>query len=284
MMGRRLQLVGLAVALLLGPVARAQAPALPEVMARLKAYLSSYGEQYAATVATERYRQTSGRLNTVFFHEAQLESDFGIVRVPGQGQWVGFRDVYRVDGRAVQDRSDRLAELFSESFYQGRSRAARIAEESARFNIGSVLRTINNPALALKLLDPDNQFRHTFSKVDEETEAGVRLWVIQFTETVSPTLVSTTEGDDEPSEGRIWVDPVSGRLHRADVSFRSTAADMKSFRARLSVVFREDARLHLWVPVKMTERYEGSDIDEMTGEATYSDYRQFNVDAKEDFK
>ena len=92
------------------------------------------------------------------------------------------------------------------------------------------------------------------------------------------------QGEDEPAEGRIWVDPGSGRLHRADISVRSTAPDMKSFRARLSVVFREDARLRLWVPARMTERYEAFDIDEMTGEATYSDYRHFNVDAKEDFK
>lgn len=283
-MGRRLGIVALAAALLQGSVARAQAPDLPEVLARLKAYLSSYAEQYSATVATERYRQTSGRFNTVFFRQANLESEFGIVRVPGQGQWVGFRDVYRVDGRAVQDRSDRLAGLFSESFYTVRSRAARIAEESTRFNIGPVLRTINNPALVLKFLDPDNQFRHTFAKADEDTEAGLRLWVIQFTETYSPTLVSTAQGDDEPGEGRIWVDPASGRLHRADVSFRSPAADTKSFRARLSVTFREDARLHLWVPAKMTERYDGSDFDAMTGEATYSDYRRFNVDAKEDFR
>lgn len=283
-MGRRLQIVGVAAALLCGPAARAQAPALPDVLARLKAYLSTYGEEYSATVAIERYRQTAGRFSTVFYREAQLESEFGIVRVPGQGQWVGFRDVYRVDGRAVQDRSDRLAALFSESFYLGRSRAARIADESSRFNIGPVVRTINNPALVLKLLDPDNQFRHTFSKVDEDIEGGVRLWVIQFTENYSPTVVSTSRGDDEPAEGRAWVDPVTGRLHRADVSFRSTAPDKKSFRARLSVIFHEDARLHLWVPAKMTERYDGSDFDQMTGEATYSDYRRFNVDAKEDFK
>ena len=77
-MGRRLQIVGLAAALLQGPVAYGQTPALPEVLARLKAYLSTYGEQYSATVATERYRQTSGRASTPYFREARLESEFGI--------------------------------------------------------------------------------------------------------------------------------------------------------------------------------------------------------------
>ena len=79
------------------------------------------------------------------------------------------------------------------------------------------------------------------------------------------------------------MDPLTGRLHRADITIRSTAAGRSSFRANLNVVFQEDARLHLWVPAKMTERYEAADIDFVGGEATYSGYRQFGVKTQENF-
>jgi hypothetical protein len=261
----------------------AQAPTLSGVLTNLRAYLTSYGERYSATVATERYRQTSGRPGDALFRESILESDFGIVRAGGQGLWTGLRDVYRVNGRSVQDRDDRLAKLFSESFQSGKTQATRIAEESARFNIGPVLRTINNPALVLKILDPVNEFRLTFAKEGEEVRDGTRLWVIDFVEHYRPTLVRTADGEDEPSEGRIWVDPVSGRLYRADVNFNSQTPDMGSFTARLSVTFREDAKLGLWVPDRMTERYEGANIEAVTGEATYREYRRFGVETREDF-
>jgi hypothetical protein len=284
-MRRRIAVVVVVAVLLpLRALPAAQAPTLASVLARLTVYLATYSEQYSATIANERYRQTSGRLSTAFFREVTLESDFGIVRTPGPGQWHGLRDVYRVDGREVQDRGDRLAKLLSEAFDPFRPQAKRIAQESARFNIGPVIRTINNPALVMKILDPANAYRLNFSKVDEDTLDGVPLWVIQFTEHFSPTLVQTSKGEDEPSEGRIWVDPVLGRLHRADITFRSTAPGMRFFRARLSVIFREDPRLSLWVPVRMTERYEGSSIDEVVGEATYSGYRRFGVDTREEFK
>jgi hypothetical protein len=263
---------------------RAQAsPALPEVLAKLNAYLKAYGQQYSASIATEHYTQISGFTNDPLHKETILDSDFGIVHVPGDAQWLGFRDVYRVDGKAVQDRNDRLARLFSDASGLSMTQATRIVADGARFNIGTVRRNINNPALVFRLLDPFNEFRLRFSKLDEETQGGVRLWVIRFFEQYTPTLVRTSQGDDEPAEGRIWVDPASGCLHRADITIRSTAPAMRSFRASLSVIFQEDARLRLWVPAKMTERYEASDIDYMAGEATYADYRQFGVKTDEQF-
>jgi hypothetical protein len=288
-MPRRVQIALLGAALLLSPplmvtAVDAQAPpTLAVVLSRLHAYLVEYGEEYSATIATERYRQTSGRANDPLHREALLESDFGIIRVPGDAQWLGFRDVYRVDGKAVQDRNDRLARLFSDASGVSMSQATRIMADGARFNIGPVRRNINNPALVLRLLDPFNEFRLRFSKTDEETQDGVHLWVIRFDEQYTPTRVRTSQGEDEPAEGRVWVDPASGRLHRADITIRSTAAAMRSFRASLSVIFQEDARLHLWVPAKMTERYEAAEFDEVGGEATYSDYRQFGVKTEEQF-
>src|SRR5476651_1535501 len=111
-MRRRLTFLVPAAALWLGAMPQAQAPTLAEVLERLKAYQAAYAQQYSSTIATEHCKQTSGYPNGRSYEQAVLESDFGIVRVPGGDGWLGFRDVYRVNGRAVQDRQDRLAILF----------------------------------------------------------------------------------------------------------------------------------------------------------------------------
>ena len=280
---RRLQLALMAAALLHAALRAQGAPSLVDVLARMRSSLVTYGERYSATIATERYAQTSGLANDPLYKQALLESDFGIVRVPGVGQWIGLRDVYRVNGRAVADRQDRLAHLFAKPLDAAVAQADRIIEESARFNIGQVRRTINNPAIVLKLLDPANEFRFRFSKAGEETQDGVRVWVLGFFEQTIPTLIHSSQGDDEPAQGRVWVEPISGRLRRADITFRNSAPGMRAFRASISLTFQEDSKLHMWLPARMVERYEGSNIDFVGGEATYTDYRQFGVKTEENF-
>jgi hypothetical protein len=280
---RRLPLALLTALLTAGSLRAQSAPALADVLAHMKRYLAAYGEQYSATIATERYHQTSGFPNDPLYREALLESEFGIVRVPGVGNWIGLRDVYRVDGTAVTDRQDRLAKLFANPQEAAGTQADRIVEESARFNIGQVRRTINNPAIVLKLLDPGNEFRLRFNKSGEDNLDGVHVWVLHFFEQSLPTLIRSSRGENEPSEGRLWVEPASGRLHRADITFRNAAPGMGSFRASLNVTFQEDQRLHIWVPAKMVERYESSNIDYVGGEATYTDYRRFGVNTEENF-
>ena len=274
--------IGVCVAVLLTPRVHAQSPlVLRDVLAKFRSYLASYSEQYSATVSIERYRQTSGLAgNLSGYREAYLESSFGIIRLPEAGAWQGFRDVFRVNGRTVQDREDRLARLFNDPSGVSLAQAAAVAEESARFNIGPVRRTINNPALVFEMVAPSHQSRLFFSKSGDESMDGVRVWVINFSEQPGPTLVRSSRGDYEPADGRIWVDPISGRLHRADVTIRLPDGGS---RESISVTFREDPRLPFWVPGRMIERYEGPGLDRAGGEATYSDYRLFSVQTQEDF-
>ncbi len=75
----------------------AQEVTLEVVLARLHQYLRDYAEILPATVAFERYQQRVGTSERVL-----LESEFGIVRVPNNPQWLGFRDVMKVNGTAVE--------------------------------------------------------------------------------------------------------------------------------------------------------------------------------------
>ena len=126
----------------------AQDVTLAVVLDRLHQYLRDYAELLPATIAIERYNQRVGPRERV-----ELESEFGIVRLPNNPQWLGFRDVRKVNGKAVESRDERLAVLFENLTVSAIEQAGRISDESARFNIGPLRRSINDPALVLELLD-----------------------------------------------------------------------------------------------------------------------------------
>ena len=131
------------------------------------------------TLSATALSQTALSLDTV------LDSEFGIVRLQGDGQWLGFRDVVAVDGVRVPDRDERLDQLFADaSSASGLDRAttvraARIVRESARFNIGTMQRTINNPAVVLELLGRPMQN-------GEATYTNYRQFRVESRETFRP--------------------------------------------------------------------------------------------------
>jgi hypothetical protein len=83
--------------------------------------------------------------------------------------------------------------------------------------------------------------------------------------------------------------PGDGRVVHSTLLVRNFVRGGSSSRAEIEVSWRRDARLDLWVPVEMRERFEGPWFDQVgskrvrydiTGVATYSNYRRFMVDVK----
>jgi hypothetical protein len=251
-------------------------PSLKEVLARMAAYLTAYADQYAYTVAEEHYTQ---RTFGVTQRTRVLDSEFGIVRLSGRTPWLGFRDVTRVNGDAIADREGRLAKLFETGAPASLDQAAKITEESTRFNLGPIVRSVNNPAVVLDLLDVQNQSRFRFSKTGEDAVNGIPVWILRGREVDKPTLIRSTKGENEPAELRAWVDPMTGRLLRAEVTVSALGMD-GSFLATIRLEFREDPRLQIWVPSAMSERYSAGGRDMAAGDATYSNYRRFTVDTR----
>ena len=272
-----------AFALLSQDAARAQAPALTDVLDRLGAYLDHYSDQLSRTVASEHYKQTTGSGPT--YVEALLDSEFGVLRIPGYQGWLGFRDVLKVNGREVGDHESQLEQLLLSPAPVPLNQARRIAEASAVHNIGALQRNINNPALVLELFDRRNRARLRFTKSDEDTIDGVRVWVIRYEEQAKPTLITTPQGRDVPTSGEVWVDPGTGALIRAEVNIKDffAAVGFGMSKAQMRVYFKDDPKLKFWVPSRLTERYEVGGLGIVTGEATYANYRQFGTETHEEF-
>lgn len=279
--------------LLQGGLAGAQAPAAPTldaVMARVGSYVASYGEKTALVVSVEKYTQSVALEGVDNMPKPrQLVAEFALVKT-GDGSWIGFRDVVELDGKAIGDRRDRLVSLMT-SASANQSELTRIANESARFNIGPVIRNFNVPTTTLMLFTSANLPRFAFTNKGVKTINGQRTWELAFKEVRKPTFVMTRGGLDVPVEGTLWVVPEDGTVVRTRLKMRNFADRMAApeqggpqgrpavnpnvptgtqavvipdvewkpieSTAETDVTYRKDAAIGLWLPAEMSEFYSG---------------------------
>ena len=220
-------------------------------------------------MAEEIYRQSirSGE-------NRQLRSDFLLIR-PGD-EWVSFRDVFEVDGHPVRDRDDRLKRLFLDPTPQSRERLQSVVDESRRYNIGPVFRTINVPLFPLSFVRTYNRGRFDFRLDGQRDAAGARVWRIAFDERLRPTLVEDLQGDDVPMAGWFLVEQATGALVETMLLFTHGAST-----GEIVVHYKRDPVLGLWVPADMRETYSDGRSRVMEAQAAYSNFRRFQVKTEE---
>jgi len=260
-------IVATALALSTTVFAHAQPPLrLEDVRRSLSAYLDSYGQRLAAVVAEEQYRQVIGQ------RERNLRSDYALTRAADKEAWVGYRDTFEVDGKPIRDREDRLIQLLAGGTTAG---AARIADESSRFNLASTIitRNINVPTLVLEMLHPRNQWRFKISKSGEDVINTTRTWRLDYAERERPTFIRNSNGRDRPTHGSMWVNPATGEVWQTLLTWDSDP------RGTIIVTYGHAANIDALVPLTMTERYDVKNST-LTGDASYSNYRQFQTGAR----
>ena len=196
-------------------------PTIAQVMERVGNYVASYGEKAAVVVASEKYSQSVLVDGADMGRPRELKAEFGIVRVAGGG-WTGFRDVIEVAGEPVQDRKDRLVKLLTDQSGDV-SELMRIANESARFNVGPITRNFNVPTAALFFFMPADHERFAFTHKGTKKIDGIETWEIAFKESRRPTLIRTRAGKDVPLEGTLHVRPDDGTVIRTRFKMRNFA-------------------------------------------------------------
>ena len=261
------------------PDAGAPAPSVKDVMRRVADYVAAYGDKAAIVVCTERYVQdTDG--NTADAQRSRLTvAEFAIVKVAAIREWLGFRDVIEVDGRSVSDRDDRLVRLLT-SPGDRYDEARRLTAESARFNIGRVVRNFNVPTTVLFYFARDHQERFKFTAKGVQPDGS---WEIAYRETQHPTLIRTPDGKSVPSDGSIWVNPADGTVLRTVLKVGGMGIGApKGTRGAgtIDVTYTRVASLDMWLPESMLEQFEikrRETWESITGRASYSNYRQFQT-------
>ena len=298
--------------------AGAQRSVYHDLLDRASAYAAQYEKALSAIVAEEEYVQrvvvpraappgTGPRSTAAETRDAPAGQAAGLVQRFNAGQtpagpndqtrhmlsdvlmvqlsdrvWLGFRDVIEVDGHRVRHREDRLRELFLKSSATHRA----VTDESARYNIGTIERTLNVPTFALQFLHPELIGRFSYWP-DHEEAIGDRMAVVfSYTETARPTMVRTGDRkaepvDDLPSTGRMWIDRQTGEVLRTEL----VLADPKQrVQGVVTVTYARSEPLGQLVPAEMHERYAEptrpmAPVIECT--ATYSNFRRFTVQTDE---
>ena len=290
----RITAVGVAAILAAVVTVRADEPTLEMVLARAAGYVASYQEQLRGLVAEETYIQNStsnvfgGNLRGSRVRPTRegrrLRSDLLLVKLGDDDWWLQFRDVFEVDREPVRDRDSRLYKLFVDGKANARSMAEAIQAESARYNIGPVVRTINIPILGLLFFERGVQPGMTFKRGESgnikrlaDLAPADRIWMIEFNEVRKGTMVKGENNRDLPSRGRVWIDSATGRILRTSVITEDT-----ELRAEIDVTYRAESGLSLLVPSEMKETYAVRRSDaRIDGRATYGKYRQFTVTTSE---
>ena len=275
--------------------ASAQSPStLSDLLSRATQYVVSYEQAFSVLVSEEHYVQEVQRPTDPGTNLSRtnpgggmraggpvkrqvLRSDYMLVQLgPGQG-WMPFRDVFEVNGSKVRDRHGRLIKLFESNDASRFDRADRIMAESTRYNIGTVTRTINIPTLALMLLHPEVRERFSFEREGSQSIGGRTIERIGYRETTRPTLIRNARGSDLALQGQFWIQPSNGVVVKTSL----TAAD-PAVRAVVTVTFRPDDVMSIWIPEEMQEYYkQAGSIDEIMATATYSVVRRLNVTTTE---
>ena len=265
-------LIVLAAASWLMAAPRASVPALAA------AYVAEYQRQLTSIVADELYvqeirAQTPADPGTP--RARTLRAEVFFIFAAAQREWMAIRDVREVDGQPLAGAGSVRETL--RDLPAGRV-ADRMKSHNAQFNLGRITRNINEPTLALLVLDESHRSRFRFKSEkwpDRVSRARIRL---AFQERERPTLIRSHTGGPIFVSGELHVEPDTGRIWHSMLR-----ATVEGIRVQLTTEYTFDARLGLLLPSVFHEEYErgtaaGSAEHELiVAEARYSNFRRFDV-------
>jgi hypothetical protein len=263
-----------------GTSAAIQDPDQESVLRRAATYIAGLERAVSGLVVDEEYRQRLSPANPMR-SQRELRSELAAVRM-ASFEWVVFRDVFEVDGKTVRDRDERLRKLFFETDAKtALERARLISQEGARFDLQppdvGVLRTVNNPFLALRFLQQERQPGFEFRLEGTRTVGNVSGRVVRYRERGRPRQINTP--DSAPVYGSFVIEPETGRVLWSEIGL-DTRDRRTEITLHVRVTFAEEAKSGHWLPVSLDEVYtirRDSSVFTITGRAEYSNFRFFSV-------
>ena len=275
----------------LAPAAADEPTTLAVVLDRAGGYVAEFHRQLSTLVGEETYVQdwttvwkSHGKSGVTNVAHRVTRGDLLLIKAPGAEAWMGYRDVYEVDGTPIHDRNDALETAFHQGSLSTDATIRQILDESSRYNIGDIQRNVNWPVFPLLYLERPNQPRFHFSLAANRTpgattaqsspsgafRVSTEVWVIEYDEKAPGTMIKTgSNHKDLPSHGRFWIEPGTGRVLMSELVVRNRALN-----ATLDVSYQSEPVLGMLVPVEMHELYEGHrNNSRIEAVATYGRFR-----------
>jgi len=257
---------------------------LGDLLQRATEYVTGYEAELGNLIGSEEYVQNAAWLgNTGLGHptvgkrlQRRLSSDFLIIQVGPE--WAALRKVNRIDGIKVKETEPALEDTFDNSPEANSTRLLVMKAESTGYNLGDIIREINLPTFALKVLRKSEVSRFAFERAGSSKIAGIQTWAIRFREQTGPTLV--VGGKDQPlySTGTLWIEPGTGRVLRTEFLVENAYASSR-VKGAITVTYTEGKNVKLLVPGLMDEHYE-TEFNTVDCRAFYTNFRPFEVDVK----
>ena len=242
------------------------------------AYLIQYETQVSSLVADERFEQSILARGRLSGEHVLLESEVAFLRLPGDAEWLGFRDVKKLNSRPVSDPGPPISELLA-SNADAFAKAVTLARASARHNLG-LPRTINTPTTPLHIIHPRYRRVHRFELAGDANVRGQRAAIISFREGARPTLLREPSGTNLVSSGRIWVDANTGTVLRVEWNYQAERGIQSRGRPPfVRVEFGRHDGLQIMVPLEMREVF-FTRTGYGEGRATYRNFRRFGTSAR----
>ena len=229
-----------------------KAPPVTDVVRTAAEYLASYTPRVSGVTLEEEFtllEVSGGRVGLT----RRIASD--LVLLDLNGKVVGIRDPFAVDSNPLRERTPRITALLQKPTEASWARAQAYAGESLRYFLDELIVRLSEPALTLQFLAPDNQARVTY-KIDGRKKLGdVETVVLKFQETKTkpPAYILETPGK-AIANGKLWIDPATGRVHRTELSMQSDSESV-----HVVVEYARDAALDLWLPSSMVATFEATE-------------------------
>jgi len=268
------------------PEGQRDTPALADLLRGAGVYAERFERDFALIVGEEHYVQQVrpvpiGSRPTL---RRTIVSDILFMWPSENSLLVTARSFRTVDDMPVADSASRLDRLLASATADSAEKERLLRDESARFNVGSVIRNFGDPTLVLQFLHQRLQSRFLFRLAGQENVAGVPTWKLSYMERKSPTLIAVNDRNALAS-GDVWIAVANNALVRARLRLTDNTVD-----ARVEMTYSPDAGWDVWVPRTMTERYElrvpypggrsGGIEEDIFSTATYSNFRRFETSGR----
>ena len=268
---------------------------LSVLLDRVERYVREFESNFALVLGEESYAQQVDIQQGAYSPPVatrRIQSELLFSWVPEDRSWLSIRNVLVVNGKRVAESERGLEDALKQPLPERESRLHHLADYSARFNIGSTYRNFNNPTLALQFFDATYRFRFRFAMRGPESAQRVQnpATTIEFVEFQRPTIIQE-DGRDEPARGSVLILDSDGTVVQSVLKLagRGTTPEVS-----ITVDYRRDPKLDIWVPSRMEEVYrsismagnQSSTVRDQTkfntirAVATYSNFRRFETSGR----
>lgn len=235
------------------PVSAQMDPAAADVLRAATEYFGTYTTRVSGVSLEEAYlilEVSGGRVNNT----RRITSDLIVLNLAGRV--ISLRDAFALDDNPLRERTPRIVSILARPSQTTWDQAQAYASDSNRLVYEPLIALLNDPAVALRFIAPENQARVTYKIDGRKKMEGVEVVGLRFEEPKSKSAdyVIKTRGKAR-ARGRVWVEPATGRIHRTELTMESDSEI-----ARISVDYAHDKALDLMLPASMVDTYEMSEV------------------------